>query len=199
MSSELSNEQHADRGLQEEVRGVLAGNTGTNRQLEAKREGSQFGREATNVGETIQGGSSRSDHWSSSKSSNLRELTSHAYNFQLLSLTRRFGKKMLITRKPPLSLETRPLLRLQRGQSILVKLELCSPLLKGREWARNSPAGRITEPSIPQQPSQLGPTRRADLKSPKMGHCSDQSRRAALGSRLGASLAVHDLLARPEP
>jgi len=81
MSSDLSNEQHADRGLQEEARGVLADNTGTNRQPKTKKESSQFGREATNVGETIQGGSSRSDHWSSGKSSNLRELTSHAYKF----------------------------------------------------------------------------------------------------------------------
>jgi hypothetical protein len=127
MSSELSNEQHADRGPQEEVRGVSADNTGANRQLRTKKESSQFGREATNAGETIQGGSSRSDYWSSGKNSNLRELTSHAYIFQLLSITRRFSKMMLMTRKTPLSLKTRPLLRLQKKKLILVKLELCSP------------------------------------------------------------------------
>jgi hypothetical protein len=169
MSSELPNEQHADRGLQEEVRGVLADNTGTNRQLEAKRESSQFGREATNVGETIQGGSSRSDHWSSSKGSSLRELTSHAYKFQLLSPIRRFGKMMLMTRKTPPSPETRPLLRLQKRKSILVKLELCSPASKGREWARNSPASRTAEPSIPQQPGQLDPHETGRLKELENG------------------------------
>ena len=169
MSSGLSNEQHADRGLQEGARGVLADNTGTNRQLETKKESSQFGREATNAGETIQGGSSRSDYWSNSKSSNLRELTSHAYKFQLLSLTRRFGKMMLMTRKTPLSLKTRPLLRLQKGKAILVKLELCSPPPKGREWARNSLASRIAEPSIPQQPSQLDPSETSGLEEPENG------------------------------
>src|SRR4051812_24174251 len=125
MSSELSNVQHADRGLQEEVRRVLGDDTGTNRQLETKRESNQFGREATNAGEAVEGGSSRSDIWSSSKSSNLKELTSHAYKSQLLSIIRRFGK-MMLTRTPPLSLETRPLLRLQRRKAVLVMLELCS-------------------------------------------------------------------------
>jgi hypothetical protein len=166
MSSELSNEQHADRGLQEEVRGALADNTGTSRQLETKRESSQLGREATNAGETIQGGSSKSDHWSSSKSSNLRDFTSHAYKFQLLSLILRFGKMMLMTRKTPWSLETRPLQRLQKS---LVKLELCSPPTKGTEWARNSPASRIAEPSIPQQPSQLDPHEMGRLKEHENG------------------------------
>jgi len=131
MSSELSNEQHADRGPQEEVRGVSADNTGANRQLRTKKESSQFGRDVTNAGETIQGGSSRSDYWSSGKNSNLRELTSHAYKFQLLSITRRFSMMMLMTRKTLLSLKTRPLLRLQKKKLILVKLELCS--LRRRE------------------------------------------------------------------
>jgi hypothetical protein len=166
MSSELSNEQHTDRGLQEEVRGVLADNTARNRQPETKREDGQFGREATNAGETIQGDSPRSEHWSSSKSSNPRELTSHAYKFQLQSLIRRFGKMMLMTRKTPLSLETRPLLRLQKRKA-LVNLELYFPPSKATEWARNGPASRTAEPPIPQQPSQLDHRETSELKEPE--------------------------------
>ena len=135
MSSDLSNE-HAGRGLQEEARGVLADNTGTNHQPKTKKENSQLGREAINVGETIHGGSSKSDHWSSGKSSNLRELTSHAYKFQLLSLTRRFRKMMLMARKPQPSLKTRPLL--QKRKSILVKLEPCSPPRRKRMGKKQS-------------------------------------------------------------
>ena len=70
MSSELSHEQHADRGLQEEAKGVLADKTVRDRQPETKREHGQYGKEATSAGETIQGDSSRSEHWSSGKSSN---------------------------------------------------------------------------------------------------------------------------------
>jgi hypothetical protein len=131
MSSELSNEQHADRGFQEEVRGILADNTARDRQLETEGEPGQFGREATNAGETIQGDSSASEHWSNSKSSSPRELTSLAYKFQLQSPIRRFGKMTLMTRKTPLNLETRLLLRPQR--KAFVKLELCFPPSKATE------------------------------------------------------------------
>ena len=156
MSSELSNEQHADPGLQKEVRGILADNTARNRQLETKRGHGQFGGEATNAGETIQGDGSGSEHWSCSKSSSPRELTSLAYKFQLQSPIRRFGKMTLMTRKTPLSLETRPLLRLQEKKA-LDKWELYFPPSKATEWAGISPASRIAEQPIPQQPSQLDP------------------------------------------
>jgi hypothetical protein len=168
MSSELSNEQHADRGLQEEVGGVSADNTARNRQPETKREHGQFGREATNAGEAIQGDSSGSEHWSSSKSSSPRELTSLAYKLQLQSPIHRFGKMTLMTRKTPLSLETRLLLRLQTRKA-LGKLELCFPPPKATEWARINPASRIAEPSIPQQPSQLDPGETSGLKEPENG------------------------------
>lgn len=166
MSSELSNEQHADQGPQEEVRGISADNTARNRQLETNGEHGQFGGEATNAGETIQGDGSGSEHWSSSKSSSPRELTSLAYKFQLQSPIRRFGKMMLMTRKTPLSLETGPLLRLQKRKAF-VKLELFFPPSKATEWAGISPASRIAEPSIPQQPSQLDPGETSGLKEPE--------------------------------
>ena len=168
MSSELSNEQHADRGLQEEVRRVLADNTARSRQLETKREHSQFGREVTNAGDTIQSDGSGSEHWSSSKSSNPKELTSLAYKFQLQSPIRRFGKMTLMTRKSPSILETRPSLRLQKRKAF-VNLELCFPPSKATEWAGISPASRIAEPSIPQQPSQLDPSETSGLEEPENG------------------------------
>jgi hypothetical protein len=131
MSSELSHEQHTDRGFHEEVRGVSAdNNTARGRQRETKRKRSQCDGEATNAGRAIRDDSSKSDRWSNSKSSNLRELTSHAYKFQPLSLIHRFGKTMLMTRNPFPSPETEPLLRLHK-RKVVSKWDLGS---KATKW-----------------------------------------------------------------